>query len=178
VIPEFGQTKVPFPDGTILVTDEQAALLDGARSRAEAYAILNEHPELYRCDFCSRPGVAVSYDAVDFDTGNKERDGASHVSRGGWAACQECADLIEADDREALADRSMESYGELRSNTPEHRARVRQALRDVHDEFYRHRRGPGRPGVWPTPIAGLEQVIVTDTRMFVFDGRRRLARRE
>lgn len=175
---DIGQTRVPFPDGSILVTNEQAALLDGARSRAEAYAILNEHPELYRCDFCSRPGVAVSYDATDFDTGHKERDGSHHVSRGGWAACQACSDMVEANDRDGLVNRSMEAYGELQSDAPKHHEVVEAALRKVHDDFFEHRVGPGRPGVWPTPYEGLESLVVTDSRMFVFDGGRRLARRE
>lgn len=175
---EFGQTKVPFPDGTILVSDQQAALLDGARSRAEAYAILNAHPELFRCDFCSRPGVAVSYDAVDFDTGYAERDGTKHVSRGGWAACQVCADLIEADDREALADRSLGSWVEQHPGSAGRGGQIREALRKVHDEFFRNRQGAGVPGVMPMPGAGLDRLVVTDGRMFVFDGKRRLARRE
>ncbi len=45
------------------------------------------------CDFCSRPDPEWFYSAATFDM--------PHIawgSSGGWAACEECSDLIEAGD--------------------------------------------------------------------------------
>lgn len=53
------------------------------------------------CDFCSGQPVLWSYPCRDFQF----PEGIG--SAGAWAACAECARLIDADQREALAQRAV-----------------------------------------------------------------------
>jgi len=57
-----------------------------------------------RCDFCSSPEPLWLYAAKTFAAPGT---GFSGVSVGAWAACELCAELIEADDRDGLASRSL-----------------------------------------------------------------------
>jgi hypothetical protein len=63
------------------------------------------------CDFCSSSDVTWSYDAADYILDEK------WGSRGGWAACDECHDLIEADDRLGLARRAVDAFFLLNPGT-------------------------------------------------------------
>ncbi len=67
------------------------------------------------CDFCSAPNPRWGYKARDFETvsyltlppagaGLTEN---SYGSAGAWAACDECADLVDADDFDGILDRAM-----------------------------------------------------------------------
>ncbi len=55
-----------------------------------------------RCDFCTREDVRWTYPARDF---TEKVAGRTVGSQGGWAACDPCHDLIEADDYDGLATR-------------------------------------------------------------------------
>lgn len=59
---------------------------------------------IYICDFCSEPNVAWSYPARNFIGLAVANVMAESI--GAWAACPECHALIEAGDREGLAQRS------------------------------------------------------------------------
>jgi hypothetical protein len=80
-----------------------------------------------KCDFCSPPKLARwDYPASTFEVHFKPGSTPPGFrSEGGWLACDECADMIEADDREGL------------SRTETHRS--------VLDGFFENRLGERKP---------------------------------
>lgn len=88
--------------------------------------------EVTVCDFCTSRFPRWTYPAESFliDTiGSTE-----HVSSGGWAACQQCHDDIEADAWDTIIARW--AAGRLVS------AQRRAIVRRLHQSFAAHRRGP------------------------------------
>jgi hypothetical protein len=85
--------------------------------------------------------VRWSYPATDFVDVLAVGPGRTLVSEsvGGWAACEECHCLIEAGDREALLQRSVENFVALYGVRP---PSLVADLRRVHDQFFAHRCGP------------------------------------
>lgn len=65
-----------------------------------------------KCDFCSSPAVRWRYPARDVNMGVVLSGGKSvmHNSRGDWAACDTCHDMIEAGDYTSLLNRSIERF--------------------------------------------------------------------
>ena len=59
------------------------------------------------CDFCTFPVVAWRFEATPFglDYGH-----AIATSDSGWAACEECAELILAGDRGGLVERKLRAF--------------------------------------------------------------------
>jgi hypothetical protein len=92
------------------------------------------------CDFCSGPGPNWRYPAWNFiayRTANLVGE-----SVGDWAACDGCHGLIEARDRQGLAQRSLD---ELILKHPEARLAAQillQDLAELHRQFFEHRNGP------------------------------------
>ncbi len=86
------------------------------------------------CDFCSSPMIEFAYPAYDFVV-----DEAGYKSCGSWAACRECSDLIEADNRKALLVRSIitAAIGEPIPGDPFY-----DVTKKLHDAFFAHRKGP------------------------------------
>jgi hypothetical protein len=62
------------------------------------------------CDFCSARPVYASHAAYDFIVPWTKQTEFVHESKGGWAACQACDALIEAEDWKGLAQRSAEQF--------------------------------------------------------------------
>jgi hypothetical protein len=95
-----------------------------------------------RCDFCSTPNAGWTFPARDFESSVipiRPTETVSLRSAGGWAACTRCKELIEAGDRNGLADRA------ARLNPSVKKAplrEVREALRQLHDDFWANREGP------------------------------------
>ena len=80
------------------------------------------------CDFCSAPKPARRYSCRPFKmTGPKLR------SVGGWAACNACAELIDADRWEDLADRSVDSF--LKKYPVIARERALREIQELHQQF-------------------------------------------
>ena len=94
------------------------------------------------CDFCTFPLVAWRFEAVPFglDYGH-----AIATSDSGWAACEDCADLILAGDRDGLVERALRISPGI-PGAPEDE--VRELQRWAHDLFFLHRIGAA-----PTRIA-------------------------
>ena len=70
-----------------------------------------------------------------------------HTSGGDWAACDECAELIDADEWEQLLDRVMRSIrrrhaAERRPLPISDELRVRAMLREQYKQLRKHRKGP------------------------------------
>jgi hypothetical protein len=98
-------------------------------------------PGVVICDFCSDRDVKWSYPAADFRVPEVEWG-----SRGHWAACQECYDLIEKNDRRGLLDRSVETFfvhhsGEGVPDSKSGRLFIRRHVTMIHGEFFQNRVG-------------------------------------
>ncbi len=87
------------------------------------------------CDFCNSPNVLWSYPAADFQV-----EGMPFIgSKGGWAACHDCAALIEAKDVDGLARRALSTAPAFM------RERCFPFTKAIHAQFFRCRLGPARP---------------------------------
>lgn len=99
-------------------------------------------PAVPICDFCSSPAVIWRYPAMDSNPAaaliiqNKdEKELVLLNSEGDWAACEECAVLIEAEDKEGLLERTLAHSPEL-EGIPKHV--VRTLTRSIHNGFWEH----------------------------------------
>ena len=93
-----------------------------------------------QCDFCSAPCPSWRYPARSFIAYRAANLAGESV--GDWAACDACHKLIEADDHEHLAQRSLD---ELILKYPEARSAAEilfDELADLHRQFFEHRCGP------------------------------------
>jgi hypothetical protein len=99
-------------------------------------------PVVPKCDFCSQRPVRWSYPARDFIRKTKIGPHALETgSRGGWAACQECHEIIQRADRGALAKRSARMLPQFGVLGRQERRRAERELRAIHDDFWRSREG-------------------------------------
>ncbi len=88
------------------------------------------------CDFCSSTPVTHSYPARDIVIPDTRS-----ISRGAWAACEACHDLIEAGDRAGLAVRCADTF-ELPEGFPPLSFEERiSAATCIHGQFYKARTG-------------------------------------
>lgn len=92
------------------------------------------------CDFCSEPSPTWCYPAETFIA--MTVGPVSSTSDGGWAACDECQRLIEAGDRQALAQRSAALLIVAKPEFASVSDELRKQLGDLHLGFFDHRRGP------------------------------------
>lgn len=90
------------------------------------------------CDFCSSPQVSWIYPASDFKTPWVTR------SKGAWAACQRCHDLIESRQYVRLLDicmkiclRKLGAGGATRAT----KGVLRREIAQFHNDFRAHRTG-------------------------------------
>jgi hypothetical protein len=92
-----------------------------------------------KCDFCSELAPSWAYPARDFV--------AMHIgsivstSEGWWAACDGCHGLIEAGDRNGLADRSAALFVVANPESAEVIDSLRGELQCIHDLFFANRLG-------------------------------------
>lgn len=96
------------------------------------------------CDFCSSTPVTYSFDAVPHRM--DESAEPEHWSADAWAACEECARLVDEGRREELAVRSVDM---LLRRSPQMRVVPRRELlreiTQVHARFWLAKRGSSRP---------------------------------
>lgn len=94
-----------------------------------------------KCDFCSSRGIVAAYDAADFVTAHT-RFIEGH-SKGGWAACAECAFLIDTGQKVALANRSYDTFFTADPQTQrldrQQRRKLKREIQRFHDGFWKHR---------------------------------------
>lgn len=87
------------------------------------------------CDFCSLPVPAWRYPAESF------HDAFGGRSVEDWLACEDCHKLIVADDRDGLARRSLCAPGVQMAVGVLGRAEALRYCRDLHERFWKARRG-------------------------------------
>lgn len=76
-------------------------------ARKDTNIVEEKRMDLATCDFCSTRPVTFSVEAEDFE------DAFGNISIGGWAACEECGKLIEANEREKLLARLLALHATL-----------------------------------------------------------------
>lgn len=99
---------------------------------------------MFVCDFCNAPRPGWSFPADPFVLSQELLGVVSvdQVSLSGWAACDECKTLIDADDRTGLADRSLACFNRFRTVQDIHDdCEVMELLRMVHTGFWASKRG-------------------------------------
>lgn len=97
------------------------------------------------CDFCSRNRergeVFWTYPCDDFEYPVQLAGQPSEGSKGPWAACDTCHDLIEDGDLHALAGRSVERGLQLHPEMEGKRDELIAITLPTHKAFMRHRTG-------------------------------------
>jgi hypothetical protein len=88
------------------------------------------------CDFCSSPNITRSYECQSFDvvTVVPKAGPFRETSVGSWAACDECAFLIDTEQWEKLIDRSIATL-DFVPQSLEERGLLRDFLRKLHKGF-------------------------------------------
>lgn len=100
-------------------------------------------PEPPVCDFCSSPSIAWDYPTRSFQIA-----GMQWASDGDWAACTDCAELIERGDRAGLVMHcitTFHSQGKLLDMGAAVIADCTDQLAIMHALFFRHRIGERVP---------------------------------
>lgn len=91
------------------------------------------------CDFCSSPEVVLAYPCRNFSSEIHVPNAPGWSSDGWWAACANCAKLIEAGDRDGLARRAADTAPKPPGMDLKILIRL---IRELHDNFWAHRQGP------------------------------------
>jgi hypothetical protein len=87
------------------------------------------------CDFCSSPDIVKDYACESFEAFDLQKKGRRMIgtSEGRWASCQICADLIDNNLWEELAQRSYETSG--CSPDDPYKEILLSFLRNMHRQF-------------------------------------------
>lgn len=111
---------------------------------AEERTIRTEHniepiPGMLVCDFCTSVPVVAAYPC---GTVIIHTPAGTHATRDPWTACEHCRDLIEADDRPGLVERSLGGFiaqeGDMPHGVLQH---VREMLSETQAGFFAGRQG-------------------------------------
>lgn len=106
-------------------------------------------PPKGRCDFCTSYKPVWEYPARTFTIPTSS---GPYTSEGAWLACELCAQLVEANQIDAVLDR------QLSTKSRHQRVLARPFAKAVQQAFIAHRTGPRqplRPPAAPTPVAAL-----------------------
>lgn len=99
------------------------------------------------CDFCSDPNIVKDYDCTDYVVPVKGPDGRTVElgSAGKWAACKECAELVDKKDKVGLEQRAFQTMLKrspwMENDSPEILTGTRNFLHELHQKFWEGMRG-------------------------------------
>ena len=99
---------------------------------------------MYICDFCSDSNVKWAFPASDCGVIIVSDDNIlCNMSEGGWASCDACHDLILAEKREELLNRSIEAFKRLHGHeVPENEHRfIKPMVKTIHNSFWENMTG-------------------------------------
>lgn len=85
------------------------------------------------CDFCSNENVTRRYKCPSFKM--LDTPEYTHWSEGDWAACDTCAELIDAGKLPELTERSLEAFVIFPMLDTEEKAAYREMLTNAHQRF-------------------------------------------
>ena len=93
-----------------------------------------EPPEMKICDFCCAPEIFKLYP-------NRETVALlpGILDSGGWAACQHCSELVDAEKWEELTRRSVDTFMEIYHFSKEDRPLIEAEMRNIHRGFRQNR---------------------------------------
>lgn len=91
------------------------------------------------CDFCADPNPAWEFDCEDFDI--EHELGPNQHLVGAWSACEPCKNMIERDDREGVAQRSVAKEIERDPHVAVIRDELLVQVRAFQAQFFEHRTG-------------------------------------
>ena len=150
-----GSSGIPCPVDTVVITSLQRADAVGLASSAESegfdMSVLTEGlvPPAGGaiCDFCSSPEVFQVYMAEDFTAVELVAPDGNPVylnSTGGWAACCQCAKLVEDEKWGELRERCFRTFKAGLPAFPcltiEDEREIKGILRGAHEQFRRLRK--------------------------------------
>jgi hypothetical protein len=95
------------------------------------------------CDFCCKEDSVITWDFPAETFEEPLPTGQPTLSVEGWGACDTCAELIITEQRKELTERSAREFVHRHPEAPP--SMVREGLRQLHEDFWAHRSGPGRP---------------------------------
>lgn len=90
------------------------------------------------CDFCSSPNPTAGYIARSFVLESPVYGVDDYGSNGGWVACDSCAALINANDREGLTARSNKLFRERDRLGAEENRKLDRWRGELHRLFFSH----------------------------------------
>lgn len=102
------------------------------------------------CDFCGARGPKWSYPCGNLSTDFVAlKDGQvvqhdTHHSVDDWAACEDCAAYIEADDQKGMTHRAAEAMAKAHG-VPERAKSYEMQITELHEQFWAARNGPREP---------------------------------
>jgi hypothetical protein len=100
-------------------------------------------PGMGVCDFCTAVPIEVRYPCGLVVV---ELPGGAHASSDPWAACADCHALIEAGDRDGLAQRALLAFIAQEGVPPaDVMAQIAPMFREVQDAFFASRLGDAQP---------------------------------
>jgi len=127
----------PQGDGTVAVSYVHVRSSDHDPEPIDNDGSLSQ---VSRCDFCSGPGPRWVYPCGDFVITVPNDDDRGYT--GGWAACSECHDDIEAGRWGNVTTRWLNGRPEVGSRAEPH---LRAQMAVLHTAFTSHRQGPATP---------------------------------
>jgi len=99
------------------------------------------------CDFCSDPRIVKDYDCPDYLIPVTGPDGRTVElgSAGKWAACQQCAEIIDRGDKTTLMQRALQVFllkqPSFIKDDPQVVEGTAKFLHDLHEKFWEGKRG-------------------------------------
>ena len=102
---------------------------------------------VFVCDFCSKEGREEiwSYPCADFIYGIEIAGYPKGASKGEWAACQTCHELIEADDYDGLLRRAVDAEIGKSPELSQYRPMFLAMVGEIHKGFRANRTGAPEP---------------------------------
>ena len=103
---------------------------------------------VFVCDFCSAPGEeedAWTYPCASFKYGIEIPGYPKGASKGEWAACQACHELIDADDYDSLLRRAVDAEIAKSPELKKFRPMFLAMVGEIHNGFRAHRTGAVKP---------------------------------
>ena len=98
-----------------------------------------------RCDFCNTDAKPAVW---SYPTHDIEIEEINKVCRGVWLACDDCAALIETEDKQALCDRTISALGNIAQVVDGKmrmvpREEIIRRIAPIHELFFANRLGIG-----------------------------------
>ena len=99
-------------------------------------AIFDPRPGRQVCDFCTAEPVHRLYACRNFVWLNHTM--FAHESVGAWAACEQCAELVNGGKWSELTERALAAFKRIQGCTGDEEPYFRERFREIHQLFQEH----------------------------------------